>query len=208
MANLHDVSPNHPHRLARPRRLRRPGKPTAHKTRYYRPQGQSRSQRPGGRKREMTFLVGALLLIALIIWLDNASIKPVELLSVSDGDTLRVSLEGKTYNVRLYGIDTPESDQPFGGAAKQALQDLVANKALSIKERDEDRYGRLVAIVYADGESVNLQLVEGGYAWWYRDYATFNMPLAFAEFSARLDDRGLWQKENPTPPWEWRRNQR
>ncbi|MEE4250949.1 MAG: thermonuclease family protein [Alcanivoracaceae bacterium] len=127
---------------------------------------------------------------------------------MSDGDTLRVSVEGTIYKVRLYGIDTPEYKQAFGSAAKQALEDLVEGKQITLKEREQDRYGRLVATVYADGENVNLQLVENGYAWWYRDYATFNVPLALAEFSARRDERGLWQSDDPTPPWEWRSNRR
>ena len=187
----------------RPRRVRRPGKPTAHKTRYHRPKGSNRNV---SGKRKSWYLPAALLLVGLVALFDHNSIQPAVLESISDGDTLRVTLQGKPYKIRLHGIDTPEYDQPFGDAAKRALQDLVYNKEITIKKRDEDQYGRLVAIVYADGENVNLQLVEDGYAWWYRDYAGFNMPLAYAEFSARRNDRGLWQKDDPTPPWEWRRS--
>ena len=194
--------------LSRPRRVRRPGKPTAHKTRYVRPRAGGGRQKSKNRKQPAQILLGIVFIVALVAFFDQASIQPAELLSVSDGDTLRVSLDGREVKVRLYGIDTPEYKQPYGSAASEALRGLVANREIEIKERDKDRYGRLVAIVYADGENVNRQLVESGYAWWYRDHATFNVPLALAEFSARRNDRGLWQDEDPTPPWEWRSKRR
>lgn len=204
MIKVHNLNQSDSLLQAGPRRIRRPGKPTAHKTRYYRPGGKGRSQTPRRRQR----LKAVVLMVALITWLDQASVKPAVLIDVSDGDTLRASVEGKTYTVRLYGIDTPEYKQPYGEAAKAALQNMVSSAELTLKERDKDRYGRLVATVYADGKSVNLQLVDAGYAWWYRDYATFNVPLALAEFSARRNERGLWQEHNPTPPWAWRRDRR
>lgn len=164
--------------------------------------------RRGGKKQGVQVALGVLLAIALVLWVDYASIQPARVLSVTDGDTLRASIEGETYKVRLYGIDTPETGQPFGNAATKALQDMLQTAEITIKKRDEDRYGRLVAIVYANGENVNEQLVAGGHAWWYRDYATLNPRLALAEFNARRNDRGLWQNENPTPPWEWRKARR
>lgn len=209
MSTARHINQNPPQQQARPRRVRRPGKPTAHKTRYVRPRRQGSSGFSGGGPRNrLTVLLGVVLAIVLVVWVDHGSIEPAVLISVTDGDTLRASVDGKTVKVRLYGVDTPEYDQPHGAAATRALQELVRNKDIAIKERDRDRYGRLVAIVYADGESVNLQMVESGHAWWYRDYATFNASLAYAEFSARRNERGLWQNEDPTPPWEWRRSRR
>ena len=38
--------------------------------------------------------------------------------NVVDGETLTIRLEGDEYRIRLYGIDTPENGQPWGGQAR------------------------------------------------------------------------------------------
>jgi hypothetical protein len=35
-----------------------------------------------------------------------------------------------------------------------------------------DRYGRIVGKVIFDGQDVDLAMVQEGYAWWYRKYAS------------------------------------
>lgn len=66
--------------------------------------------------------------------------------------------------LRLAEIDTPESAQPYGTRAKQALSHLVYGKALLVKVRDIDRYGRTVARVYAGNIHVNAEMVRIGAA--------------------------------------------
>jgi hypothetical protein len=46
--------------------------------------------------------------------------------------------------VRLAEIDTPESRQPYGNRAKQALSALVLGKEVRVMVVDTDRYGRTV----------------------------------------------------------------
>ena len=53
--------------------------------------------------------------------------EPVEdfqVVRIVDGDTVHASLEGILYKIRLVEIDAPESDQPFGEAAKVYLGEL------------------------------------------------------------------------------------
>ncbi len=159
-------------------------------------------------RRLLTPILILALFVGAILALDHAAIQPAVVLKVVDGDTLHLAIDGKRTKVRLHGIDTPERDQPHGSKATAALLNLVYNRDISVKKRDTDRYGRLVAIIYADGENVNTALVRDGHAWWYRRYAQLSVPLAWAEFEARNNDRGLWQAEDPTPPWEWRRARR
>src|SRR3954468_21743822 len=85
---------------------------------------------------------------------------------VSDGDTVKVLREPKeTVKVRLAEIDTPESGQPYGSRAKQALSDLVDGKPVRVVVQDTDRYGRTVGRVYAGAQDVNAEMIRQGAAW-------------------------------------------
>ena len=87
---------------------------------------------------------------------------------VLDGDTFKTKQGEK---IRLLGINTPEirhdtsPAQPFGNAAKRALQDLIAGKQvrLTFDKEKKDKYGRTLAHAYLrDGLWVNAALVEQG----------------------------------------------
>ena len=110
--------------------------------------------------------------------------------------------------VRLFGIDTPERDQPYGRAASRFLAARVAGKTVGVDEIELDSYGRTVGIVYLEGININLLMVESGHAWWYRHYAGRYDELRYAESEARESGLGLWADKDPVPPWDWRRGRR
>lgn len=87
-------------------------------------------------------------------------------LSVIDGDTIEVSMNGATYRVRYIGMDTPEVGQACGSEATQANAALVAGRTVRmVKDVSEtDRYGRLLRYVYVGDTFVNGALVSGGWA--------------------------------------------
>ena len=60
--------------------------------------------------------------------------------TVQDGDSI---IRGDGVRVRLYGIDAPEKDQPYGREARNVLKQYMPLVA-KMKEYDEDRYGRLI----------------------------------------------------------------
>jgi endonuclease YncB( thermonuclease family) len=125
---------------------------------------------------------------------------------VADGDTFTLRLEGRRdLRIRMFAIDAPESDQPYGQAAKRALSDKLLSQDVRIVLQDVDNYGRMVSTVYLGGRDINLEQVQSGLAWWYRDFAPDDRAMREAETAARNADRGLWQDADPTPPWEWRR---
>ena len=126
---------------------------------------------------------------------------------ISDGDTITVLHDGKGVKIRLYGIDTPEKRQAFGKRAKQFTSSMVYGKTVEVETKDTDRYGRSVALIYVDGQSLNEALVKNGFAWVYRKYCkeAFCEDWLNLEIVARYGKIGLWSEPDPIPPWNFRR---
>ena len=128
--------------------------------------------------------------------------RPAELVTIFDGDTLLVSMDGVEEEVRLLGINTPESDECFSSEAREATESLLGTAALSIEAAGErDQFGRLLGYAYADGSQVNLALVEGGYALALQtDHPRLAEFLA-AEEAAYAAGAGLWAADACGPPF-------
>ncbi len=83
---------------------------------------------------------------------------------VIDGDT--VVIDGGE-RVRYIGIDTPERGRPFYLQSTARNRELVEGKKVELlicKERKRDKYGRLLAYVYADEADVSKTLLKEGLA--------------------------------------------
>ena len=129
---------------------------------------------------------------------------------ISDGDTLKVrcpDVQAEPIKVRLAEIDAPEKGQPFGSNARQALADLVFQKAVEVHQIDTDRYGRVVArLTTKKHPDVNFEMVKQGYAWCYPKFLKRAEECRSAEADARSQRRGLWADNSaPVAPWEWRK---
>ena len=154
-------------------------------------------------KTIVAFLI-ALLLPALT-WAWQGKV-----IHVTDGDTIVVLTEDKEQvRIRLYGIDAPESRQPFGSKATEFVRDIAALKVVEINERYLDRYDRTIATVHLpDGTNLNEELVRVGLAWVYTRYCD-EQPMCSKwdklQQEARENKVGLWADKEPVPPWEWRR---
>ena len=108
---------------------------------------------------------------------------------------------------RLHGIDAPEYSQPHGGASKRALSWKVTLRKVGFEEVTVDSYGRHVVVLYRGDRNINAEMVCEGHAWWYRRYARRVEDLERCEEAARSKRTGLWQDDDPVPPWHWRRTQ-
>jgi micrococcal nuclease len=86
--------------------------------------------------------------------------------SVIDGDTIDVMLNGETVRVRYVGMNTPERDEPCYTDARRANADLVDGQLVTLVKdvSEEDRFGRLLRYVYVGNVFVNQRLVGQGYA--------------------------------------------
>lgn len=72
---------------------------------------------------------------------------------VRDGDSFKTA--NRKRDVRLNNVNAPEKGERGYGKAKTALQKMIENKIVEIKPVARDSYGRTVANVTVEGESVN-----------------------------------------------------
>ena len=150
-------------------------------------------------RNKIIILTVALLFIPLCLYAWEGKV-----VSVTDGDTIKVLKDGKQVKIRLASIDCPEKGQPWSKRAKQFTSLLAFNKTVVVIPVDEDRYGRIVAWVFFDEINISKALLRAGLAWHYRQYS--NDPLLTAlEMEARAAKKGLWSEPYPVPPWVWRK---
>jgi len=130
-------------------------------------------------------------------------------LSIGDGDTIRVRQGNRAFTVRLACIDAPETAQsPYGVAARRYLQQrLRIGQEVTLQPKTIDRYGRTVAEVISE-ININLVMVEDGQAFAYRRYLAACNAREYleAEYRASRHRYGVWQVEGGiTRPWDFRR---
>jgi endonuclease YncB( thermonuclease family) len=132
------------------------------------------------------------------------------IVAVADGDTVTLLDDSNTqHKIRLSGIDAPEKKQDFGMRSKQSLSELVFDKQVKVETGKKDRYGREIGKILVHGQDANLEQVNRGLAWHYKQYArgqsaTDRKLYDYAQKDASAAKRGLWASATPTPPWEYR----
>lgn len=133
-----------------------------------------------------------------------------QVVSVTDGDTIKVKVNDKVETVRIANINTPESVDPrrpvecMGKEASQKMLEIVSDKKVKLEtdqtQKDKDRYGRLIRFVFLeDGTDVGLKLIQLGFAQsspygetphkYLENYKT-------AQDEAQKNQVGLWNKDN------------
>ncbi len=122
---------------------------------------------------------------------------------VVDGDTIEISpaIAGAE-DVRLIGVDTPETKdpeegvEPYGKEASAFATDELTGRRVGLEFDVEriDQYDRLLAYVYVGGEMFNEELVEKGYAqaYPYPPNTKYQSRFAEAQEEARAGGRGIW----------------
>ncbi|ANU17619.1 nuclease [Planococcus maritimus] len=133
----------------------------------------------------------------------------VEITQVIDGDTVKIIYEGNETTVRYLLVDTPETnhprfgEQPLGQEATERNRELLEQaEEIEIEFDDGDRfddYDRLLAYFYADGESVQEQLLEEGFArvaYVFPPNTRYVDQFREAEAEAKDAEIGIWEFEN------------
>ncbi len=123
---------------------------------------------------------------------------------VIDGDTVEARFRGRIVDVRLIGIDTPESVAPgqpvecYALAASRFTTNELEGRRVRLELDVErlDRYGRTLAYVWLEGELFNETLVREGYAivTTYPPNVRYVDRFLDAQREARSQGRGLWRR--------------
>ena len=156
-------------------------------------------------------LITSLAVLTALAWLVPATAKAnfrARVVSIGDGDTIRVRHGAKLETIRLACIDAPEMAQvPYGDQARRYLQTrLRLEQEVTIHPFNSDRYGRTVAEVIGD-INLNLALVEDGQAFVNPKYLGQCDATEYlnAEYRARRHRFGVWQLPGGIKrPWQFR----
>ena len=133
--------------------------------------------------------------------------------SIGDGDTLKVTDNGQRVTIRLACIDAPETSQvPCGLQSRQALRSLLpVGTKVRVSPQTIDKYGRTVAEIYRGDQLINLEMVRTGQAYAYRKYLSNCDQAAYlgAESAAEQRRLGVWEVPGGIDrPWYWRHRRR
>jgi micrococcal nuclease len=124
---------------------------------------------------------------------------------VVDGDTVKVSIDGKVQTVRLIGVNTPETVDPrrtvqcFGKEASNFTKEKLSGQTVYLEadptQDNLDKYKRLLRYIFlSDGSNFNKTLISEGYAYEY----TYDIPYKYqkefkqAQQMASNAKKGLW----------------
>ena len=122
---------------------------------------------------------------------------------VVDGDTVEISpAVGGINDVRLIGIDTPETVdpgeeiEPYGPESSDFAAEELTGQSVGLEFGAErtDQYDRLLAYVYVGEEMFNEVLVEEGYAqaYPYEPDTEYEDRFAAAQEASKASGLGIW----------------
>jgi endonuclease YncB( thermonuclease family) len=114
-------------------------------------------------------------------WLNTVTFVPPvtsgKVIKVYDGDTITIASKLPFPNspiykfpVRLLGIDCPEikgsteNEKNLAKTARDALSTKINGKMVTLKNVSTEKYGRLLADVYIDGENMNNWMLANNHA--------------------------------------------
>ncbi|UNU25687.1 thermonuclease family protein [Microcoleus vaginatus] len=145
-------------------------------------------------------------------------IQNLQITKVVDGDSIKISLNGKTESLRLICVDTEEShsggSKPITAAGKAASEmakkyfatadgglaqidiEFDTDDPIEIAvEKHRDNYGRLLCYVHKDEENYNLKLIAEGWSPYFVKYGRsrlYHRQMTEAESAAKAYNLMIW----------------
>jgi endonuclease YncB( thermonuclease family) len=140
------------------------------------------------------------------IAMDKSLIRP------DDGDSFHYD----TLTIRVLGMDTPEitheehgffQDQLYGREAAAKTWDIIKNaNRIEYVPHQNDKYGRLLAHVFVDGELLSVKLIREGLAYeTITQYGDNGFPDLAQHILLAMEES---PKPQFKPPWKWRQEHR
>lgn len=100
-----------------------------------------------------------------------------KVLNCYDGDTITIAFNfnGNFFqkSCRIFGLDTPEiktkdeNEKYAGIKAKKYLENLILHKIITVKCEGKDKYGRILASIYYEGENIGEKIINAGFGYRY-----------------------------------------
>ena len=118
--------------------------------------------------------------------------EPIEVIAVFDGDSLEAIVDGAAEEIRLLGINAPESNECWAQEAKEAISDLLSTGSVTLVAADRDQFGRLLGYVGAGNTFTNASLVASGHATAIANDHAYLGAFRAAEEAAFEASIGLW----------------
>ena len=126
----------------------------------------------------------------------DTAVQKGKVVSVVDGYTIKVLIDGLVYTVRYLGIDLPV-DEGYADQASILNGKLMYGKDINLiaDKPDKDSHGRLLRYVTVGDTFINLELLQQGLATTQNTDPLLTCAEAFikAEQSARDAQRGYWK---------------
>ena len=134
------------------------------------------------------------LAVATAVRPDGAGLA-ISVTRVSDGDSLRANSAEGELEIRLLGVNAPETDECFGPQAAASLEALLEGTDVTLHPwpGDTDEFGRQLGFLQANDIFVNLALVQtGNVVARAQSNHGFEAEFETAERQANEQARGLW----------------
>ena len=126
----------------------------------------------------------------------SATLQPVKVLSLHNGQQLLIELNGQGRTLRLACLQAPRSvQQPYANDAAQALADRVSRGDHATFElRSRDVYGRLVGRLIVEGRDLGADLVRRGAVFAWDGFLGRCDDLKYSDLQqlSRQERRGVW----------------
>jgi micrococcal nuclease len=156
--------------------------------------------------------IGVIILVLLLgyqWYVNNKEIEPgerydVTLIKCIDGDTANFMVDGVETKVRFLYIDTPESTtqvEPYGKEAAAYVEErLTSANSITLETNLDgdlyDKYDRMLAWVFVDGELLQVDIAEHGYVEKFYDYGydyRYANDIEEANQQAKDEGKGIYQ---------------
>jgi len=123
-----------------------------------------------------------------------------QVLSVIDGDTIKILYSDQEFNIRFAWLDAPESSalrcgkvECFWIEAKDYLTNLLLDKTISFESESMDDFDRFVWYVFLNWENINKKLIKN---WYAREYSyknkTYEYQSEFKSAQTYAQNNALW----------------
>lgn len=158
---------------------------------------------------------GCFVLLSILNTPHSLATQQASIANIVDGDTVditmsqcRVPWKGNSQlcRIRLACIDTPErGEKPFFDDSKKRITELIPiGTKVTIRDTGDTSYDRMVAEIFKDHNSINVQMVKEGKASLFCKYLNNTCPdsksaYLSAQNTAKQAGLGVWDSQQP---WE------